>query len=302
MPFRFGAQLYGAPRLGEWREAVKRAESLGYAIVTIPDHLGERPGPWPTIVAAAGATSTLRFGTLTINNDLWNPVVLARDAATADVFSEGRVELGVGAGWKMDDYRWTGIARDPIGTRIARLAESVAIIKACFAGTTFDHRGEHFKLGGTEGWPPPVQSPLPIFIGGSGPRILGLAAREADIVGIHVNLKAQTFGGATDADVEARVEHVNQAAGVRAARLELHLFVLEFEITTDRQAAASLLAPALGMTIEQALNSPYLLLGTVQEITSQLERCRERYGISYFTVRSSHVESFAPIVARLAGR
>ena len=268
----------------------------------MPDHFGERPGFWPAIVAGAEATSTLRFGTMTVNNDLWNPVILARDAATADVFTEGRIELGLGAGWRAEDYRWTGVPKDPIGTRIARLAESVAVIRGCLGGTPFDFEGVHFKVNGVEGWPRPVQVPLPIFIGGSGPRILRLAGREAEVVGIHVNLNRGGFDGLAAHDVEGRVEGVRRESAGRLPQPELHLFILELELTPNRREAAQRVAAELGIEVEQALESPYLYFGTVNEVVAQIEACRARFGISYFTVRDAHVEPFAAVVERLAGR
>jgi probable F420-dependent oxidoreductase len=311
-PFRFGAQLYGDENRGKWLARVRKAESIGYAVVTMPDHFGQRVAIWPSIVAAADATTSLRFGSMTINNDLWNPVMLAREAATTDVLTEGRLELGLGAGWRVVDYEWTGIPRDRASVRVARLAESVEVLKKAFAGRHFDFHGQYFHVDGVEGWPHPVQQPHPpLMIGGSGPKILGLAAREADIVGVHINLDATVVigagaqdakQGATDRQISDRLGWIKDAARDRFNSLELHLFLLEVAITDDRSGMAQTIADAYAIGPEEVKTSPYFAVGTVENIVRQLQESRERYGLSYFTAREDHLELFAPVVERLAGQ
>jgi probable F420-dependent oxidoreductase len=312
-PFRFGAQLHGDANRHKWIEQVRKAESIGYSVVTMPDHFGERVAIWPSIVAAADATTRLRFGSMTINNDFWNPVVLAREAATTDVLTEGRIEIGLGAGWRTADYEWTGIKRDSAGIRIARLAESVEVLKKAFAGRPFDFHGKYYQVDGLEGWPHPVQQPHPpLMIGGSGPKVLGLAAREANIVGVHINLDAGNFNvatgsqdakqGATDLQISERLGWIRKAAGDRFDSLELHVFLLDVQITHDRSAAAQRIADAYAISPKEVESSPYFALGTVADITRKLQESRERYGLSYITVRDDHLDLFAPVVEQLAGQ
>ena len=312
-PFRFGAQLYGDDNRHRWIAKVRKAESIGYSVVTMPDHFGERVAIWPSIVAAADATTRLRFGSMTVNNDLWNPVMLAREAATTDVLTDGRLEVGLGAGWRSVDYEWTGIPRDRVGVRIARLVESVEVLKKAFAGRRFDFHGKYYQVDGVEGWPHPVQQPHPpLMIGGSGPKILGLAAREANIVGVHINLDAGNFvvgtgaqsaeQGATNRQIAERLSWIKEAAGDRFDFLELHVFVLDVAITEDRSAVAHRIAAAYAISPDEVKSSPYFALGTIDDIVRQLQESRERYGLSYFTVRQDHLDLFAPIVERLAGQ
>jgi probable F420-dependent oxidoreductase len=310
-PFRFGAQLYAKDNRQEWIAQVRKAEAVGFSVVTLPDHFGERVAIWPSIVAAADSTTRLRFGSMAINNDFWNPVVLAREAATADVMTEGRIEIGIGAGWRSLDYEWTGIPRDRVGVRIERLAESVEVLKRSFTGKRFDFHGNYHRVEGVEGWPHPVQQPHPpLMIGGSGPKILGLAAREADVVGVHINLDAGNFNvgtgspnteqGATDRQISQRLGWIKQAAGDRFDSLELHVFVLDVVITQDRSATAQRIAEAYAISAEEAKTSPYFAFGTVENIVEQLRESRERYGLSYITIREDHLNLFAPVVERLA--
>ena len=312
-PFRFGAQLYADENRQKWIAQVRKAESMGYSVATLPDHFGERVAIWPSIVAAADATSRLRFGSLTINNDFWNPVVLAREAATTDVMTEGRIEIGVGAGWRSVDYEWTGMPRDRAGVRIARLGESVEILKKAFTGRRFDFHGKYYQMDGVEGWPHPVQQPHPpLMIGGSGPKILGLSAREANIVGVHINLDAGNFDvgsgtpnteqGATGRQISERLGWIREAAGDRFDSLELHVFVLDVVVTEDRSAVAQRIADAYAISPEEVKSSPYFAVGTVENIIGQLQESRERYGLSYITVRQDHMDLFAPVVERLAGQ
>jgi probable F420-dependent oxidoreductase len=311
-PFRFGAQLYAADNRQKWIAQVRKAESIGFSVVTLPDHFGERLAIWPSIVAAADATTRLRFGSMAIDNDFWNPVVLAREIATADVMTEGRIEVGIGAGWRSVDYEWTGIPRDRAGIRIARLGESVEILKKAFAGRRFDFHGKYFQVEGVEGWPHPVQQPHPpLMIGGSGPKILGLAAREADIIGVHINLDAGNFDvtsgtpntqqGATDRQIEERLGWIKEAAGDRFDSLELHVFVLEVVITKDRSAVAQRIADSYAISPEDVKSSPYFAFGTIEDIVQQLQESRQRWGLSYITIREDHMDLVAAVVERLAG-
>lgn len=307
-PFRFGVQCgHCDGGAAEWAALARKAEELGYSTFTMGDHLDAQFSPTVGLMAAAAATSTIRIGALTYANDYHHPVVLAKEAATLDLLSDGRLDLGLGAGWMTSDYEQAGIPLDPAGTRIDRLAEAVTILKGLFADGPVDFRGEHYEVRGLEGTPKPVQRPHPpILIGGGGRRILSLAAREADIVGLNFNL----HGGRIDASVgpDGTAEHtaekigwIRDAAGDRFDDLELQVRIHLAMVTDDRVGLAEQLAPALGLTPEAGLASPHSLAGTVEQIVDDLVEQRERFGISSIGISMSAMDEMAPVVARLAG-
>ena len=305
--FRFGIQHSGPTDRGSWRDFARRLEDLGYSTLTCADHLDDQFAPIPALTAAAAATSELRLGTMVLANDFRHPVVAAKDAATLDLISDGRLELGIGAGWMTTDYRSTGIPLDRSGTRIDRLAEAVTVVKGLLGPGPFDHTGEHYRITGLDGRPDPVQRPHPpIVIGGGGPRVLALAGREADIVGINVDLRAGVIDeragpNGTRAETDRKVAIVLEAAGERADELELQVRVHIAAVSDDRTTMAHALAPALGIEPDAALESPHALVGTVDQICDQLVERRERWGFSYLGLSSDTVDAFAPVVARLAG-
>ncbi|HEY8059897.1 MAG TPA: TIGR03621 family F420-dependent LLM class oxidoreductase, partial [Acidimicrobiales bacterium] len=245
--------------------------------------------------------------TMVLANDYRHPVVAAKEAATLDVLSDGRLEFGLGAGWMTTDYEASGIPLDPPGVRIERLAEALTVIKALFADGPVDHDGEHYQVTGLEGTPKPVQRPHPpIVIGGGGPKVLALAAREADIVGLNINLAIGVIderagANATDEASQAKLDVVREAAGDRFDDLELHVRVHAVVVTDDRRGMAELLAPALGISPTAALASPHALAGSVEEIADTLVERRERWGISYLGLSVDGLDAMAPVVARLAG-
>lgn len=306
-PFRFGVQASSAPSATAWADLARRVEALGYSTLTVADHLHDQFAPLPALVAAADATTDLRLGTMVLANDFRHPVVTAKDAATVDLLSEGRLELGLGAGWKTTDYEPAGIPLDPPGRRIERLAEAVTVVKALFADGPVHFTGEHYRIDGLEGTPKPVQRPHPpIVIGGGGPRVLRLAAREADIVGINVDLRVGVIDeragpNATEEATTAKVDLIRTAAGERFAGLELQVRVHVAVVSDDRAGMAEALAPALGISPAAALASPHALAGTVDQICADLVERRERWGISYLGVSVDAMDALAPVVARLAG-
>ena len=306
-PFRFGIQHSGPCDRGSWREAARRLEDLGYSTLTCADHLDDQFAPIPALTAAAAATSELRLGTMVLANDYRHPVVAAKDAATLDLISDGRLELGIGAGWMTADYRSAGMTLDPAGTRVERLAEAVAVMKGLLGPGSFDHAGEHYRITDLDGLPKPVQRPHPpIVIGGGGPRVLALAGREADIVGINVDLRAgvideRTGPNGTDAETDRKVAIVREAAGDRADDIELQVRVHIAAVTDDRIAMSEALAPALGISPTAALESPHAIVGSIDQICDQLVERRERWGISYLGLSLDAVDGFAPVVARMAG-
>jgi probable F420-dependent oxidoreductase len=306
-PFRFGIQHSGPADRRDWRAFARRLEDLGYSTLTCADHLDDQFAPIPALTAAAAATSELRLGTMVLANDYRHPVVAAKDAASLDLISDGRLELGIGAGWMTADYESAGLSLDPAGTRVERLAEAVTVIKGLLGPEPLDHAGTHYRITGLDGRPKPVQTPHPpIVIGGGGPRVLALAGREADIVGINVDLRAGVIDeragpNGTAEETDRKVAVVRGAAGDRADDIELQVRVHIGAVADDRAAMADLLAPALGIDPAAALESPHAVVGRVEEICDQLVERRERWGISYLGLSADAVDDFAPVVARLAG-
>lgn len=306
-PFRFGIQAGGPADARGWAELARKAEDLGVSTLTVADHLDDQLAPVAAIMAAASATTTLRVGALVFCNDYRHPVVLAKEAATIDVLSEGRLEMGLGAGWMTTDYEQSGIRLDPPGVRIDRLEEAVAVVKGLFGDGPVTHAGPAYRLDGLEGTPKPIQRPHPpLLIGGGGKRVLTLAAREADIVGINVNLAGGTIdaGVGPNATVDAtdeKIGWIRDAAGDRFDDLELQVRVHVAAVTDDRHGLAAAMGPALGLSPEAALASPHALAGTTDEIIEALHQRRERWGISYIGISAAELDDMAPVIARLTG-
>jgi probable F420-dependent oxidoreductase len=306
-PFRFAVEEHGAANPGEWRERARRIESLGYSTLYLPDHFGDQLSPIAGLMAAADATSSLRVGSLVFDNDYRHPVVLAKEAATLDLLSGGRLDFGLGAGWLASDYEQTGIPFDSPGTRIERMAEALAIIKGFFAGGSVSFAGKHYRISGVKASPLPVQKPHPpILLGGGGRRMLGLAAREADIVSINYKLTEGRINsslvrtgmpGATD----QKLAWIKEAAGDRFPKIELCATVFTFSVTDDRDGVAAAFASRLGSEPQEILEMPHFLIGTIDQMIEDLQARRERYGISYVVVPDAAFESLAPVVARLTG-
>ncbi len=308
-PFRFDVNMRSAGSRREWADKAKKLEDLGYSALTVPDHLADMFSPMPALVSAAEATRHLRVGTNVLNNDLRHPVLVAREAATVDVLTEGRLQLGLGAGHMKAEYDQAGLAFDAGATRVERLAEAVAIVKGLLRGEAVTFAGRHYRVTDHTIHPPPVQRPHPpILIGGNGRRLLSLAAREADIVGLsgitfrRGGLEPDLSGWRT-AEVDARVRLVRETAGDRYDRIELSALVQRVVVTEARRKAAGELAERWPqLTVDEILQSPYALVGTVDELVADLKARRERWGIPYYVVFEPAVDALAPVVARLAGR
>jgi probable F420-dependent oxidoreductase len=306
-PFRFGGSANITASGAEFAERVRRVEALGYATFLAPDHFSPH---WfaagPALTAAALATTNLRVGSFVYGNDFRHPALLAREAATIDVLSGGRLEFGLGAGYYQPDYAPAGIPLDPPGVRVRRLEEAVRVIKGLWAAGPLTLAGRYYTITAMDGAPKPLQPPHPpVHIGAGGKRMLAFAAREADIVGIIA--QANPRGSLDEArDSEAllarKVAWVREAAGARFGQLELGVLIWNVAVTDDRQGTAEQIAAARGLRVEQVLGSPYYLIGSVEAIIEQVMALRERYGISYLTVFPTDVEAFAPVVARLAGK
>lgn len=308
-PFRFSVQCSSPDAIDAraWRELARRCEGLGYSTLTVSDHLDEQVGPIAALMAAADATTTLRVGSVVFCNDFRHPVALAKEAATLDVLSEGRFEFGLGAGWLRSDYDRAGITLDPPAVRIARMGEALTLVKALWSGETVRFHGTHYRVEGLTGTPVPAQRPgPPVFVGGGGRRMLTLAAREADIVGINATMSAGRLdpsigADATPAATERKIGWIKEAAGDRWPTIDLHTRVHLALVTDDREGVADALASGFGLSAPDALGSPHALVGTVGEIVDAVVERRERYGINVVGLPLEAMESFAPVVARLTG-
>jgi probable F420-dependent oxidoreductase len=313
--FRFGVVGEGI-RSGEQLAAeARRAEALGYATLLLRDHFvpepfGDQLAPTVALMAAAGVTRTLRLGTMVLDNDYRHPVLLAKEAATLDLLSGGRFELGVGAGWLRDEYERAGMRFDAPGVRVARLEESLQVLKGLLAGSAFTFAGVHYTVAGLESFPRPVQRPHPpILVGAGSRRMLGIAGREADIVGI---LPRALPNGTISEDLSERspettdrkLDWVRQAAGGRFGELELSMMVSVIVADDHREAAAQLAAERGWGTAaaERVLEMPSVFVGGVDRIVELMQARRDRYGFSYYVVSDEDMEALGPVVGRLAGR
>ena len=307
-PFRFGVQVNGTGNRQEWVDLARRVEATGYSTLTMPDHFSDQLAPVPALQCAADATTTLRLGALVYDNDYRHPVVLAKELATMDVLSDGRVEIGLGAGWMVSDYEQSGIPYDAPGVRVSRFIEGLAVIKGALGDGPFSFEGEHYTITEYDGSPQPVQSPPPVLIGGGGPRVLTFAAREADIVGINATLTsgavdASTFATMTAAAVDEKVELV-RASATDAGRLddiEMNIRAFMVLVTDDVGQALGTLSEFTGAPREVIAESPFALVGPTDKIVEDLQARRDRWGFSYVIVGQNDVESFAPVVAALTG-
>jgi probable F420-dependent oxidoreductase len=306
-PFRFGVQLSKAPTGRAWRDIARKIESLGYSTLFIPDHLDDQLAPIAALTSAAEATETLRVGSLVFDNDYRHPVILAKEMATLDLLSEGRVEVGIGAGWMRSDYDQSGIPYDSPGVRVARMREGVAIMKALWQQESVTFEGEHYQIADARGLPRPHTKPHPpIVIGGGSPKVLAFAAREADIVGINPNLAAGHIG--REITGQLAVEHyherigwVREAAGERFAQLELQCLTFMVSVGEAREVVLERIAPLFSLPPAEAAKVPLALVGTVEEIVETLVARRDELGLSYWVVHEPELDAFADVVATLAG-
>lgn len=316
-PFRFLAdpgEVTDGPSLVA---AARRAESIGYATMVYADHVVIPFGFVPLLATVAAVTNRLRVAPFVANNDLRHPALLAQDLATLDVLSGGRVDVAIGAGWNRPEYDALGLPFDPVGVRVSRLAEAVAVLKGCFGDGPFSMAGAHYTVTAHDGLPKPVQKPHPpLFIGGGGRRLLTLAAREADIVGLAPRTLSSSDGGQvvrsdprsiTIAATEEKIAWIREAAGDRFDGLELNVYPTGTgPIVTDRarKTAADVLdgirvRTGVEVSVDEFLASPHVFIGSVDGLAAKLTELRDRLGISSFMV--GDVDTLAPVVERLAG-
>ena len=304
-PFRFGMQARGGTTAAEWLATARQAEELGFSTIQIFDHFVHGLGPVAALAAAAMATRTVRLGSFVFANDYRHPVLLAQEAATVDQLSDGRLELGLGAGWDRAEYTAAGLPFDPPGQRIARLEEAIQIVKRLWTEEGVTTAGEHYAVTDLTLAVRPVQRPHPpILIGGGGQRLLELGGRHADIVGLAPRAFPDGSLDPTSITAQAtarKLGWIRAAAASRPICPEINVYVYAVEITDDAPAAAERLTEGFELPANEILTSPHTLIGTIEEIVETLHQRRERDGITYITVGSHLADVLAPVVTRLAG-
>ncbi len=302
-PLRTGiVPLMPFATLDEWQARVRAVDEQGHDVLLMADHLG-MVSPLSPLVAGAALSERLRFGVQVLNNEFWNPVLLAREVATADILTAGRFELGFGAGHAAVEFAAAGLGYDPPSLRIERVAAAVPVVRTLIAGGTIDVDATYGLEEASLGFAA-VQSRVPVMIGGNGDRLLRLAAEQADIVGLtgftagtgrtHTDLSHFTWEGLAD-----RIAHVRRHAGERFAEIELSVLVQAVRRTDDRRAGAVEFAQGMIEDVEALLDSPFLLLGTDDERTAQVARLRDELGVTYVTTFETGAEALATAVAPL---
>jgi probable F420-dependent oxidoreductase len=304
-PLRFGLGLRGASSRQRWVDRVRQAEDLGFDLVNLSDHyIGASPGIVAGLMSAADATSRLRVACLVANNEMRHPVVLAKEMATVDLLSDGRLELGIGAGWWQLEHDQLGVPFEAPRTRVDRLAEAVQVIKGAWTQPGFSFDGEHYQIDDLTLGPSPAQKPHPpIAMGGGGHRVLRLAAREADTV--HITLRTVPDGAdPTDSGRDAflrKLDAIRKAAGPRLDDLEIAVTI--GIVAPDEASVASGRHPTVMRQLEQARDTPLVLLGSTDAICDEVTYWHTEHGVSQFSLMNDvDLDVFAPVVARLAPR
>jgi probable F420-dependent oxidoreductase len=306
-PFRFAVDLHHPIEGLSFADSVRLVESSGYSTLFVPDHFDEGYGPIAALATAASVTTTLNVGTLVLACDFRHPAVLARELATIDLLSEGRLEVGLGAGWKQLDYDRSGIPMDPPRVRVDRMIEHTRVLRALFAGEEVTFSGDHYRVRDLDGTPKPVRPGGPPFlIGGGGRRVLRFAAQHADIVGVNASVHSGEIDTAAAQDalperIDEKVGWVRDAAGDRIDDLELNAWLSVAEVTDDTDGVAAMMAGLFETTPDNVLASPLALIGSEAEVADQLVERRERWGYSYTVVPGDRVREFASVVGKLTG-
>ncbi len=310
-PFRFAVSaMQGAKDGASWTAVARESEDLGYDTLFVIDHVeATRLAPVAAMAHAAATTTTLGVGSLVLNAELRHPGLLAKELATIEALSGGRLEIGLGAGWLPEDYSQLGLRMDPPPERIARLREAATVIGAFTAGEvdrlTFE--GEWCRVEDLLVRPrPPRPGGPPLLLGGGGPKVLRLAGELADIVSVNVPLTGGTAmapqqGLGDDDAVRARLEVVQAAAGDRFGDLELQLPLHHVVVTDQPAEAAAEIASRLGLDADAVAGSANALIGPIDAMIETLQERRERYGFSYVSIPDSAMRAVAPLVERLRG-
>ncbi len=313
-PFRFSIQASNAASGTAWTELARRTEASGYSTLYVSDHYvdaasngGQALAAIPLMAAAAAVTDTVRVGARVLCIDYHHPVVLAKTAATLDLLSDGRLELGLGAGWVASEYEAMGLEMDPPGVRLERLADTVAFLDDFFTGEDLAPRTGTVTAHGFKGQPTPVQQPRPpIMIGGGARRVLTMAGRIADIVSFNFDNRAGVVGpqGVKSASAQGMLERigwVRDGAGDRFDDIELEVGAYFTVVTDQAGPTAEKMGGMFGLSADEMLEHPNALIGSVDAICDRLIERRERFGLSYISVSDRNLDAFAPVVARLAG-
>jgi probable F420-dependent oxidoreductase len=305
--FRFAVECHAPFEGRSFPDTAREAEALGYSTLFVPDHFDEGLGPIAAMATAAAATSTLRVGALVLDCDFRHPAVLARELASIDMLSEGRLEVGLGAGWKRLDYERSGIPMDAPKVRVDRMIEHTRVLQALFAGEPVTFKGEHYEITDLDGTPKPHRAGgPPILIGGGAPRVLRFAGANADIVGVNASIHSGEIDTAAAHDalperIDEKVEWVRDGAGKRFADLELNAWLAVAEVTDDGATFAEGLAAVFESDPKDIVSSPLTLVGSATEIADRLHERRDRWGYSYTVIPGDKAHDFAPIVAELTG-
>ena len=306
-PFRFGVQLKSANSVDDWEGVVSKLERLGFGTVTLPDHVDNSFAPLSSLGYLAAKTD-LTIGTMVVSNDLRNPLLLAREAATLALLSKGRFELGIGAGWQESDYSQLGIAMDPSRVRISRLKESLELIKTSFLQSRFSYSGSYYEASEFQLYPSMTPDIVPkILVGGGGPRVLALAARFADVVSINPSLRwgenaKETLGELYEESYQEKVSLVKAKLDEFERKVELHCRSAFVYVGDDHNKVVKEISAQLGVEALEAYKMPPVLVGNVESVVEQLQVRRERFGFSYWSIHENDVDSFAPVVAALGGK
>jgi probable F420-dependent oxidoreductase len=314
-PFRFGLQAARVNDPDQWLALARSAEKSGYACFMVPDHLG-RLSTFPALMAAAAVTREIKLATYVLNQDFRPPGVLAQEAAAVHLLTNGRLELGIGAGWAIHEYTQAGLKYDVAGVRVARFAEYLEVVKGLLNATApFSYSGSFFTLDSYAPLPK-HRTPTPILVGGGSPRILAISGRLADIISVSTRASPD---GRVDmpnialAAVANKVRYIREAAGDRFDQIELNMTLRDVRLTNDRRATArellnewasvsERLANVEQVSEDDVLDSPHVAIGTVDQIVEQLEMARERWGFNYLEVSSTDAEAVAPLMEQLNGR
>ena len=305
MSLQFSLQMPNALDATSWGQRVRRAEDIGCHSISIPDHLSPnlpQLAPMVALAAAASVTSRVRLATTVLDNDFRHPVMLAKEIATLDLLSNGRVDLGMGAGWHEDDYIRSGVAAwDPPATRVARLWESIELLDRLLTGDEVTFAGDHYRVDRFRSHPATVQRPIPLIVGAGGREMLTRAAKRADVISLIIQLR-----GSADKRRAAFEEQLGwiAAAGGRA-RSDLRLGVRVFFGAVcgpgeARRSAAERLAAQFEMEVEDVLTSPFCMVGDPSAIRDHFVEIHERYGVTYFTLNEELALQVAPIIEELS--
>jgi probable F420-dependent oxidoreductase len=305
--FRFAVELHEPFPGCTWTDTVREAEALGYSTMFVPDHFDQGLGPIAAMAAAAAVTTTMNVGTLVLDCDFRHPAVLARELATIDQLSEGRLELGLGAGWKNLDYTRSGIPMDRPGVRVDRMIEHTAVLKGLFAPGPFSFIGEHYQIDELDGTPAPFRDGgPPVLIGGGAPRVLRFAGATADIVGVNASIHSGEIDGAAAQDgaadrIDQKFSWTRAGAGDRFDDLEFNAWLAVVELTDDPVGVSAVVAELFDVDPGDLPQSPLALIGTLADMAERLHERRERWGYSYHVVPGAKARELAPLVAELNG-